>query len=432
MRVSNILRFLLVVAALASMAVGCAAPEATPVATEEPTEEEPEQVEPTAAESDEVDTEAEPIRIGGIGPLSPPGAIELGEEVMNAMQMRVDEINAAGGLLGRPVELVFEDTAGTPETGTAAMEKLVSKENVVAVAGEGHSSAFLAEMEVAHRAGIVILPAECWSDQIRLTGYPEVFAVAPSNSLVFLQIAEFLEGAGFERPYILSEDSDYGIEALEILKDQAVELGLEADGMVVDRTTKDFVPFLLQVQDYEPDILVVNVTGVGAHLIIKQSKEIGLAPTADTLIFSTAAETGFPELWETAGDAAQYVLWNTPVHPRVEFTELTKGFVDSYTAAYGRPPVSTGLQAYDAVLAIEEAIRRAGSTDGAAMIAELEKAEFTGTRGTLRFPTEAGLYYHQAPAPLLFVQFAELNMAADETEIIWPLDYATAELAWPE
>jgi branched-chain amino acid transport system substrate-binding protein len=350
---------------------------------------------------------------------------------MNVLQLRIDEINEAGGLLGRPLELVFEDSAGTPEKGTAAMEKLITRDKVLAVIGEGHSSAFLAEMEVAHREHVIIMPAECWSEQIRLKGYEEVFAMAPSNSLVFRAIAEFVQGSGFERPYILSEDTDYGIEALELLQTELDALGVENEGIVVDRTTKDFVPFLLEAQDYEPDILVVNVTGVGAYLIIKQGKEIGLAPTAGCALFSTAAETGFPELWDTAGSAAQYVIWNTPYHPKVEFSDLTKPFFDKYQSTYDRTPISTGFQAYDGMIVLEEAIRQAGSLDTDALIQAIEQGTFMGTRGEMTFPTEKGKFYHQGPAPLLFVQFTEVNMAADETEILYPIELATSELQKP-
>lgn len=421
MKTAKVANMLVGAILLVALVVGCAP--AAPTATPKPVPPTAVPVPPTAV--------PEPIKIGGIGPLTPPGAVELGQEVMQALQLRIDEINEAGGLLGRPVELVFEDSAGTPEKGTAAAEKLITRDNVVAIAGEGHSSAFLAEMEVAHRENVLILPAECWSDQIRLKGYPEVFAMAPSNSLVFRQIAEFMKGAGFERPYILSEDTDYGIESLELLKLDLDAAGFEYDGMVVDRTTKDFVPFLLAVQNFKPDILVSNVTGVGAYLIIKQAKEIGLAPSATTALFSTASETGFPEMWEAAGPSAQYVIWNTPYHPTVEFSDLTKPFVENYTSTYSRAPVSTGFQAYDAMLAIEEAIRRSGSTDTEKMIEVLEGVSFMGTRGEIAFPTEKGKFYHQGPAPLVFVQFTEVNMQADETEILWPLEHATTEVQKP-
>ena len=83
---------------------------------------------------------ADAIRIGGLAPLSPPGGVQTGESLRDGMKVAVEELNAKGGLLGQPVELIVEDTSGVPEKGVAAFERLASKENVVAVTGSAHSA----------------------------------------------------------------------------------------------------------------------------------------------------------------------------------------------------------------------------------------------------------------------------------------------------
>ena len=386
---------------------------------------------PAAAPTPTPVAKKEPIKIGGIGPLSPPGTPALGEEMMRAFQLRIDEINAAGGLLGRPVELVFEDSGGAPEKGTAAMEKLINKDKVVAVTGEGHSSALLAEMEVAKRNHIVLLDCEAWSDQIRLRGYREVFEIPAGNTLFNKKIAEFVQGSGFKRPFILGEDTDFGIESIALLEKPFKEMGLTYKSLVVDRTTKDFVPFLLQAKEFNPDILVCNVTGIGSYLIIKQAKEMGLAPTANCGLFSGVADMGYPELWDTTGSASQYVVWETAIHPKALFTDLTKPFVDKFTAKFNRPPTYSGLQAYDCILVLEEAIKMAGSTDTDKLIEAMEKLKIKGTRGDINFPTEPGVYYHQAPVPLLFLQYTEVGQTPDKCEIVFPPELQTAKYGKP-
>src|SRR5215469_12323731 len=97
---------------------------------------------------------AQPIVIGEVGPLSPPGGYEDGKLMLDAAQMAIDEINKAGGVLGRQIKLVEADTRGKPEEGTAAAERLITQEKVSAIFGEFHSGVFLAEMEVAHKNGI--------------------------------------------------------------------------------------------------------------------------------------------------------------------------------------------------------------------------------------------------------------------------------------
>ncbi len=85
-----------------------------------------------------------PIKLGGLAPLSAPGAVTGGEAMRDAMLIAVDEINAAGGVLGCQIELVVADTEGLPERGVAVMEKLINQDGVVAVGGGYHSSVGLA------------------------------------------------------------------------------------------------------------------------------------------------------------------------------------------------------------------------------------------------------------------------------------------------
>src|SRR5437773_3307261 len=109
---------------------------------------------------------AVPIKLGWVGPLSPPGDYAQGEILKNAGIMATEEINARGGVLGRPVEVVYEDTSGRPEQGTAAMERLLTQQRVVAVFGEYHSSVALAEIELAHIAGIPWVGVDVWANKI--------------------------------------------------------------------------------------------------------------------------------------------------------------------------------------------------------------------------------------------------------------------------
>src|SRR5215468_11963962 len=118
---------------------------------------------------------ADPIKVGWVGPLSPPGGYAEGALMKQAAELAADEINAKGGVMGRPIQVVFQDTRGQPEEGTAAAERLISQEKVVAITGEFHSSVFLAEMEVAHKAGIPIIGVDVWALKITGKGYPEVF-----------------------------------------------------------------------------------------------------------------------------------------------------------------------------------------------------------------------------------------------------------------
>lgn len=372
------------------------------------------------------------IRIGGIGPLTPPGTPALGEELQQSMTLAINEINANGGILGKKLKLYFEDSSGTPEKGQSAMEKLITKEKVVAIAGEGHSSAALAEIEVAKRNNVPFVVAEAWSDAITEKGYSQIFRVAPNNSMFSKRVVEFIEEFGYENIAIIAEDSDWGIGNINLLEKQLEEKEIKYKSIVVDRNSKDFVPQLLELTNGNtPDILLNIMTGIGSYLVVKQAYEMGISPSAKTAMFMGGADAAYPEIWGTTGEAARYVIWQTPYSPKAEFTDLTKPFVEAFYKKYGRNPSYVGLHGYDTVLILADAIERAGSTDPNAIIKALEETKLFGTRGEITFPLESGPDYHNWLPNLLFMQYTEVNQNPDDAEIVFPKNTVTSEIITP-
>ncbi|MBP1727616.1 MAG: transporter substrate-binding protein [Deltaproteobacteria bacterium] len=141
----------------------------------------------------------EPILIGVPLPFSPPGSVSQGSEAKAGLEVAAQMINEKGGILKRPVKLIFEDSQGTPEKGRAAVEKLITRDKVVAIVGENHSSVGLVVAEVAHKYGIPFINVNCWSDAIREKGYKEVFG------------AELAKELGLKNVLALPENTDFGI-----------------------------------------------------------------------------------------------------------------------------------------------------------------------------------------------------------------------------
>ncbi|HEX6987232.1 MAG TPA: ABC transporter substrate-binding protein, partial [Planctomycetaceae bacterium] len=224
------------------------------------------------------------IRIGAVTALSAPGAVETGQALLAGMEIAVEELNRAGGLLGKRVELVVGDTGGLPEKGTAVMERLITRDKVVAVAGELHSSVALAEIEVAHRYGVPIVISEAWADDITAKGYPEVFRLTVSNSLIYSKAAQWLKEAGFEHVVVIGENSDWGLGVIQVFKENLEKAGVKVTAFPAERTLTDFTPQLLQIKNLTPpvDFVVNGFTGTGELLMVKQAFELGIAPTAET------------------------------------------------------------------------------------------------------------------------------------------------------
>src|ERR1700676_4414019 len=109
-------------------------------------------------------TAADPIKIGVTTVQSPPGSVSQGIQVRAGIEVAAKIINDAGGVLGRPIELLFEDTQGIPEKARAAVEKLITRDKVVAIVGEHNSSTALAGIEVAHRYHVPYVNTNAWAD----------------------------------------------------------------------------------------------------------------------------------------------------------------------------------------------------------------------------------------------------------------------------
>ncbi len=155
----------------------------------------------------------EPIVIGWVGPLSPPGGYAEGILMKGAAQMAADEINAQGGVLGRPLQVVYADTRGMAAEGRTAAERLVQENKIVAAFGEFHSPVALAEMEVFHKYNIPFMACDVWSDVITAKGYPEVFRNSTAVSLIDTAIGAWLVAAGFKHVALLAEKNDVGLAA---------------------------------------------------------------------------------------------------------------------------------------------------------------------------------------------------------------------------
>lgn len=376
------------------------------------------------------------IRIGGVGPLSAPGSYETGQEMKMAMQLAAEEINSEGGLLGKTVQLIFEDTQGLPEKGTAAMERLITQGNVVAVAGEFHSSVCTAQIEVANRLNIPFVISGCYADTLTAKHYPVVFRVAPSNSYFYSKIADWIYERGFRNIAMITENTDWGLDVERVLKIKFKEHGIHYTSMIAERTIQDFTPQLLVLKKMSPrpDLILNNFTGTGEYLIIKQAKEVGLSPTTATAMFAMGIDALHPEFWETVGGAGQYVLIKNSFYPGVSFTSKTKTFLDNFERRFKRAPILPALEAHDAVMTIAKAIQKAGSTESQAIIQAMEEMNFEGLRGTISFSKEKNpewLYHQYTDIPVLILQYTQANQDPNTSPILWPPRLKTGEFLKP-
>lgn len=361
------------------------------------------------------------IKIGILSSHSPPGSVIQGLEVSRGLEIVKEALNAAGGVLGRPIELVYEDTSGLPEKGRSGAEKLITSDNVVAITGEHQSSVVLAEIEVAHRYGIPYVNVNGWSDAIREKEYPEVFNPSPWNSLVSEAMAEVIKDMGIKSVVTFAENTDYGIGQAEILEKVLAEIAPEVDYAyhVLDRTAVDYVPVLLPLRRNPPEMVVTIMLAPGGYHLVNQLYSQGIAPSAGTWLFEGAGISDNPDFWDSVGAAGQYMLTLGFYHPGMNLTSFGIDLVNTYIERHGNAPSRLVIQAADALFALAHAIRRAGTTDSPAVIQALRELTVPGTRGVMSFPQGEGALYQQwTDIPYVVYQFTERYQEVGQAQLI--------------
>jgi branched-chain amino acid transport system substrate-binding protein len=374
---------------------------------------------------------AEPVTIGWVGPLSPPGGYAEGTNMKNAAEIAATEINAQGGLLGRPVEIIYADTRGMPAEGRTAAERLVQQNKVVAVFGEFHSPVALAEMEVFHKYGTPFMACDVWSDQITAKGYPEVFRNAPAVSLIDVTIGQWIAAAGFKNVAIIAEKNDVGLAARTLVQQELTKAGIKFDSVDADPNLTDFTAQILRFKSNATpyDFFLSIYAEAGAYPMVRQAHDLGFAPTPTCGIYNSGGEAVDPTFWENVGDAGIFLATENVGLPKSAWNDKTKAFVAAYKAKHNNAdPSGAVMESYDGAWLLFDAIRTAKSTEAKAIIEALEKTNYVGVRGKYSFSTshEPAWHYHQfLDAPLTILQYSAEKQAQSDAPIVWPREYAT-------
>lgn len=365
------------------------------------------------------------IKMGVVGPRTG-AAAATGKAFEEGIALALDKINGAGGLLGKKVEVVFEDTAGDPAKAASGIEKLITKDKVVMVLGESHSSAALAEIDVANRNKVPLIIAEAWHDDITKKNYPYVFRAGPCNSgVVNDNIIGFIKDYGFKRVAIFAENTDWGLGIKDLAEKALKKAGIAYTTIITERKSQDHYAELNKVKKFKPDLIVAFVYGFGVHYLISQAGEVGLIPQPALLLEGAGPPSLWPEFWKTVGKYGNLELFVSRMHEKVMLTPVAKEFDATYRKKFQKAPTDYKSRSiYDVLLIGADAIKRAGSTDSDKLVKSLEGTNLVVSSGTVKFGTEKGSYaYHQWQPPMLIIQWQDKKQV-----VVYPLAGKTGEL----
>ncbi|WP_438481397.1 ABC transporter substrate-binding protein [Oleiharenicola lentus] len=302
---------------------------------------------------------AEPIRIGEIGPLTGKEAA-FGQQAHRGILMAIDEINAKGGVLGRPLAVVAEDNQSKPGDSATVAKKLVSREKVVALVCTGTSSNTLEVAPLAQNSKIPLVATTATAPEVT-AGRSYVFRSCFIDPFQGNVLAKFsIDSLKKKRVAILtSVSSSYSVGLSKVFRDRLAALGGEiAVEQKYSEGDKDFRAQLTAIRAAKPDAIAVTGFYTEAALICKQARDLGL----NVPIFGGDGWEA-PELIEIGGKAVEGTYYASHYSSASTAPEVQE-FVKKYRERFSETPDSMAPLAYDAVKIIAEAIARAGTTEG--------------------------------------------------------------------
>ena len=319
-----------------------------------------------------------PIKIGFIGPLTG-GAAPYGEPSANAVKIAVGEINAAGGVNSRPLQVIYEDGKCSGPDAAGAAQKLVNIDKVKYLIGGGCSGESFSVVPIITAAKVLAISPI--SSAPKLSGSsPYFIRNNPNDNLFGPSLADFLASSSYKTVATISEQTDYaqGIKTVFLAELQKDGLA-SADVEDFTSDTTDFRTILSKVRDSKPDVLFINAkSGANFIHIAQQARQLGIkAQLANVYLGTDPLIASSTDLLNGA------VFADLPGLS----TEKGKQFMASYQSAYGSLPPYPFYAgaAYDDVYLITDGIKSVGDDPTKVMSYLHSLPNYTGAIGTYSF-----------------------------------------------
>jgi branched-chain amino acid transport system substrate-binding protein len=304
---------------------------------------------------------ADPIKIGVVTPLSGTYA-GIGQQVKWGLELATKEVNAAGGIMGRQVELTFEDEEANPSVAVQKADKLFQVGKVDFLTGTVNSGSTLAVGQVAERAGKLIATTVSFADSI--TGdkcSPNVYRV---NARAGQQSAALAVWLSKERPkaqvFYLGPDYEMGRSTVAAFKSSAEKVGASSTGEIfAPLDSKDYTQYFGQLRAAKPQVLYTSVAGNDTVRLFTQLQEFGLL---NNLTVVGASGTVTAQNIGAIGKAAEGFVTGVGYSAEIDTPE-NKKFVAAFRAANKADPDLYGADSYGMIYAYKAAVEKAKSTD---------------------------------------------------------------------
>jgi branched-chain amino acid transport system substrate-binding protein len=327
----------------------------------------------------------EPILIGVSTAQTGPAAVAAEWELWG-VNLAIEEINAAGGVLGRPLKILVGDNKCNPSEAVNVANKLVEAK-VVAIEGAHCSSGHLASMKIIQDAKVPMITGIASNPQITdlsgVGGNDYAFRISASDSGMMEALATYLaDKKPFKTVSILAEDSDFGRGGADAFKSIVVpKAGLEIVSTdIFPQNTPDFTSILTRLQQRRPDAIATFMLGGDSINFLRQAMQVGLH-----IPYTGRIELGGRNqpIIEAGGMEKSVSAWQ---YSALVDSPQNKAFAAKIKAKYKAEPYLQTWAGYDCIRVLAQAIKEAGSTDGTKIKDAMKKMSFTNVMGkTVKF-----------------------------------------------
>jgi branched-chain amino acid transport system substrate-binding protein len=365
------------------------------------------------------------FRIGVITSLTGANAA-FGQAHKLGFTIAVDELNAKGGLLGKPVEVVYYDDQTKPDQAVQGVDKLVDQDHVPIVLGAYSSESTRAIVPKVTQKNIPLIIPTATADNVMETGSKWVFRICAGANAYAASMVDFLKNNGDPKTIaIIYENTNFGQANAKSMAVAAPKAGITVlDQEAYQASSPDYKALLQRVKAVNPEVVYYASYLLDATTLMRQTEQIDLNPK-----YLTAAGTGFSAAEfptdKGAGKFAEYTFSVSQWLPSAKWAG-SKEFDEAYFKLARTHPAYHGMQAYAALIVAADAINTAKSDQPAAIADALRKLKVDTPFGPIQFDDKG-----QNAHPVLVTQ-----VQGGQYKVVWPADVAEAKPiatpAWAE
>jgi branched-chain amino acid transport system substrate-binding protein len=368
-----------------------------------------------------------PIKIGVIGAFQ----LTAGKEIQDAAKLAIDEINKAGGIMGRQIEPVYADTKANPEEGKSVIERLLFQDKVQFVVGEHRSEVALAVQPIMMENKKIFIctgaASPVYSDNVVKKYDVNKYSFRTfmnSNQMAdqfIKQLKDMIEEYKFDKVAVVAESAMWVEPIIKSVKEQFGNKIVLVERPATD--AKDFSVELSKVQNSGAKLIFTLFSADQGLIFCRQWADRHIP----ALVTGYTVQGQSPNFWDqTEGRAQGYITWKHGV--RSPISDKTIPHWDKFKQTYGRVPGPyTEISTYDAFYVLKEAIEKAGSLDSDKLVKVLEENTFVGTSGKIKFGKG-----HDPEVGDEFVPFTYIQWQNKEMTTVWPQKFATGKVVKPD